>query len=70
MADEASQGTSAGFLHPCDLHAFRRPVRWCGKNTKLISNLLFRCVSKTLLTIARDQKPAWYGLGFLGVLHT
>jgi hypothetical protein len=33
-------------------------------------NLLFRCVSETLLTIARDQSRLGAHLGFLAVLHT
>jgi hypothetical protein len=40
------------------------------QNTKLIYNLLFRCVSETLLTIARDKRRLGADLGFLSVLHT
>jgi hypothetical protein len=40
------------------------------QNTKLIYNLLFRCVSETLLTIARDKRRLGADLGFLAVLHT
>lgn len=40
------------------------------QNTKLIYNLLFRCVSETLLTIARDRSRLGADLGFLAVLHT
>jgi hypothetical protein len=40
------------------------------QNTKLIYNLLFRCVSETLLTIARDPSRLGADLGFLAVLHT
>ncbi|HEX4167694.1 MAG TPA: transposase zinc-binding domain-containing protein, partial [Bryobacteraceae bacterium] len=40
------------------------------QNAKLIYNLLFRCVSETLLTIARDPSRLDAELGFLAVLHT
>ncbi|MFZ0593340.1 MAG: IS91 family transposase [Bryobacteraceae bacterium] len=40
------------------------------QNTKLIYNLLFRCVSETLLTIARDPSRLGAELGLLAVLHT
>jgi hypothetical protein len=40
------------------------------QNSKLIYNLLFRCVSETLLTIARDKHRLGADLGFLAVLHT
>jgi hypothetical protein len=40
------------------------------QNAKLIYNLLFRCVSETLLTIARDPSRLGADLGFLAVLHT
>jgi hypothetical protein len=40
------------------------------QNTRLIYNLLFRCVSETLLTIARDPSRLGAELGFLAVLHT
>jgi hypothetical protein len=40
------------------------------QNAKLIYNLLFRCVSETLLTIARDKRRLGADLGFLAVLHT
>jgi putative transposase/transposase-like zinc-binding protein len=39
-------------------------------NTKLIYNLLFRCVSETLLAIGRDSSRLGAQLGFLAVLHT
>ena len=35
------------------------------QNTKLIYNLLFRCVSETLLTIVRDKRRLGADLGFL-----
>lgn len=40
------------------------------QNATLIYNLLFRCVSETLLTIARDPSRLGADLGFLAVLHT
>jgi hypothetical protein len=40
------------------------------QNAKLIYNLLFRCVSETLLTIARDPSRLGADLGLLAVLHT
>jgi hypothetical protein len=40
------------------------------QNGRLIYNLLFRCVSETLLTIARDKRRLGADLGFLAVLHT
>jgi putative transposase/transposase-like zinc-binding protein len=40
------------------------------QNPKRIYDLLFRCVSETLLTIARDQRRLGVDLGFLAVLHT
>jgi hypothetical protein len=40
------------------------------QNTRLIYNLLFRCVSETLLTIARDPSRLGAELGFLAVLHS
>jgi hypothetical protein len=40
------------------------------QNANLIYKLLFRCVSETLLTIARDQSRLGAELGFLAVLHT
>ncbi|MEJ7608608.1 MAG: transposase [Bryobacteraceae bacterium] len=40
------------------------------QNSKLVYNLLFRCVSETLLTIARDKRRLGADLGFLAVLHT
>jgi hypothetical protein len=40
------------------------------QNAKLIYNLLFRCVSETLLSIARDRSRLGADLGFLAVLHT
>jgi site-specific recombinase XerD len=40
------------------------------QNAELIYNLLFRCVSETLLTIARDPSRLGADLGFLAVLHT
>jgi hypothetical protein len=40
------------------------------QNAKLIYNLLFRCVSETLMTIARDPSRLGAELGFLAVLHT
>jgi hypothetical protein len=40
------------------------------QNTRLIYNLLFRCVSETLLTIGRDRSRLGANLGFLAVLHT
>jgi hypothetical protein len=40
------------------------------QNAKLIYNLLFRCVSETLLTIAREPSRLGAELGFLAVLHT
>jgi len=40
------------------------------QNAKLVYNLLFRCVSETLLTIARDKRRLGADLGFLAVLHT
>jgi Putative transposase/Transposase zinc-binding domain len=40
------------------------------QNAKLIYNLLFRCVSETLLSIARDPSRLGADLGILAVLHT
>jgi hypothetical protein len=40
------------------------------QNARLIYNLLFRCVSETLLTIARDPSHLGADVGFLAVLHT
>ena len=40
------------------------------QNPKLTYNLLFRCVSETLLTIARNKRMLGADLGFLAVLHT
>jgi hypothetical protein len=40
------------------------------QNAKRIYDLLFRCVSETLLTIARDKRRLGADLGFLAVLHT
>ena len=40
------------------------------QNARLIYNLLFRCVSETLLAIARDPSRLGAELGFLAVLHT
>jgi Transposase zinc-binding domain len=40
------------------------------QNSKLVYNLLFRCVSETLLTIARDKRKLGADLGFLAVLHS
>lgn len=40
------------------------------QNAKLVYNLLFRCVSETPLTIARDKRRLGADLGFLAVLHT
>ena len=40
------------------------------QNLKLIYNLLFRCISETLLSIARDPSRLGADLGFLAVLHT
>jgi hypothetical protein len=40
------------------------------QNTKLMYNLLFRCVSQTLLAIGRDPSRLGADLGFLAVLHT
>lgn len=40
------------------------------QNSSLIYNLLFRCVSETLLAIARDPSRLGADLGFLAVLHT
>jgi hypothetical protein len=40
------------------------------QNTRLIYNLLFRCVSETLLTMGRDPSRLGAQLGFLAVLHT
>jgi hypothetical protein len=40
------------------------------QNAKLIYNLLFRCVSETLLSIAREPSRLGAELGFLAVLHT
>jgi len=40
------------------------------QNTRLIYNLLFRCVSETLLTIGRDRSRLGANLGFRAVLHT
>jgi hypothetical protein len=40
------------------------------QNARPIYNLLFRCVSETLLTIARDKRKLGADLGFLAVLHT
>jgi hypothetical protein len=40
------------------------------QNATLIYNLLFRCVSETLLAIARDPSRLGADLGFLAVLHT
>jgi hypothetical protein len=40
------------------------------QNTRLMYNLLFRCVSETLLALARDASRLGADLGFLAVLHT
>jgi hypothetical protein len=40
------------------------------QNAKKMYDLLFRCVSETLLTIARDKRRLGADLGFLAVLHT
>jgi hypothetical protein len=40
------------------------------QNSQLVYNLLFRCVSETLLTIARDKRKLGADLGFLAVLHS
>ncbi len=40
------------------------------QNAKLIYNLLFRCVSETLLTIAQDPSRLGADLGLLALLHT
>ena len=40
------------------------------QNAKRMYDLLFRCVSETLLTIARDKRRLGADLGFLAVLHT
>lgn len=40
------------------------------QNKRLIYDLLFRAVSETLLTIARDPKHLGADLGFLALLHT
>ena len=40
------------------------------QNARLIYNLLFRCASQTLLTIAADPKHLGAKLGFFAVLHT
>ena len=40
------------------------------QNAKRMYALLFRCVSETLLTIARDKRRLGADLGFLAVLHT
>lgn len=40
------------------------------QNARLMYNLLFRCVSETLLAIARDPSRLGAELGFLAVLHT
>jgi hypothetical protein len=40
------------------------------QNARLMYDLLFRCVSETLLTIARDPSRLGAEIGFLAVLHT
>jgi hypothetical protein len=40
------------------------------QNKRLVYGLLFRAVSETLLTIARDSKHLGADIGFLAVLHT
>lgn len=40
------------------------------QNSCLIYSLLFRCVSETLLAVARDSSRLGADLGFLAVLHT
>jgi hypothetical protein len=40
------------------------------QNKKVVYNLLFRCVSETLKTIARDPKRLGADIGFLAILHT
>jgi hypothetical protein len=40
------------------------------QNAKLLYNLLFRCVSETLLTVARDPSRLGVDLGFLAVCST
>jgi Putative transposase/Transposase zinc-binding domain len=40
------------------------------QNAKRMYDLLFRCVSETLLTIARDKRRLGADLGFLAGLHT
>jgi hypothetical protein len=40
------------------------------QNKRVVYNLLFRSVSETLKTIARDPKHLGADIGFLGILHT
>jgi len=40
------------------------------QNKEVVYNLLFRCVSETLKTIARDPKRLGAEIGFLALLHT
>ena len=40
------------------------------QNKEQVYNLLFRCVSETVMTIARDPKHLGADIGFLALLHT
>src|SRR5689334_16894541 len=70
MARQNRQRTSAVSLQSCDLTLPGALCPLVRQNTRLIYNLLFRCVSETLLTIGRDRSRLGANLGFLAVLHT
>jgi Transposase zinc-binding domain/Putative transposase len=44
--------------------------RLCQRNPALLYNLLFRCVSETLLEVAADPKHLGAQIGFLAILHS
>ncbi len=44
--------------------------RLCQRNPALLYNLLFRCVSETLLEVAADPKHFGAEIGFLAILHS
>ena len=44
--------------------------RLCQRNAALLYNLLFRCVSETLLEVAADPQHLGAEIGFLAILHS
>ena len=44
--------------------------RLCQRNPALLYNLLFRCVSETLLEVAADPQHLGAEIGFLAILHS